>query len=295
MTLTAGAALDDAAFAAIVALAEDEAGLSLPPTKRDFVAARVGRRMRALGLSHHADYLPHIATPGQERIALLGALTTNVSRFFREPHHYELLRTRMLPGLIDYARAGGRVRLWSAGCAAGQEAVSMAMVLLETFPDAPSWDVRILGTDLDPEVIRCASAGLYPAEWLSTVPPDLRSRHLVPTPEAGDGMLRVSPEVARLSIFRHLNLHGRWPMPGRFDVIFCRNTAMYLTPSARRALWRRMQEHTSPGGWLAVGHAERVPDADAPEFELVGPTTYRRTAEHPAPIRPRPYQDRTGP
>ncbi|MEM6729719.1 MAG: protein-glutamate O-methyltransferase CheR, partial [Pseudomonadota bacterium] len=219
--------LSDETFQGIAAIAYDIAGLSLPPTKRELVAARIAKRLSRLALASYEDYLALIADPGApERQRMVAALTTNVSTFFREAHHFEALTHRILPPLLDRARRGERLRIWSAGAAHGQEAYSIAITLLALEPRAAALDIRILGTDIDASVIRAAALGTYHAAMLAHLDEGTRRAHF--SYDASADTYLVSSELRALTLFRELNLHGPWPMPGRFDIIFCRNVVIYF-------------------------------------------------------------------
>ena len=280
---------DLAQFDAIAALAHAEAGLVLPRDKAPMVLARIGKRIRAGGHADLAAYCAHLhsADGEAERRELIYTLTTNVTSFFRERHHFDALRERLLPELAARARAGGRVRLWSAGCSTGQEPYSIAMVVLEALPEADSCDIRILATDIDPHVLARAEAGLYPDQQVEGVPDALRGRHFVPAPEAGvAGARRVADPVRRLVTFRPLNLLGSWPMKGRFDIVFCRNVVIYFDRETQSRLWQRFAAALVPGGHLFVGHSERIDTAACGAFRPAGTTMYQR-AEGGAPVETR--------
>ncbi len=169
-------------FRRIAAILHADAGISLADNKATLVYSRLARRLRALGLASFRDYCALVGGRDglDERQRMLAALTTNVTRFFREPHHFEHLKAKVLPGLVAKARAGGRVRLWSAGCSTGPEPYSIAMTVLEALPEAADLDVRILATDIDPEVVATARDGVYGEDALSAVPPDMRRRWFLP-------------------------------------------------------------------------------------------------------------------
>ncbi|MEL6913085.1 MAG: protein-glutamate O-methyltransferase CheR [Pseudomonadota bacterium] len=270
-----GRPLDDETFAAIAAVAHAEAGLKLEETKRAMVTSRLMRRVARLGLRDLADYVPIISEPGAaERRRMVSALTTNVSSFFREIHHFEALRHRILPPLLAAARSGARVRIWSAGAAHGQEAYSIALTVLDLEPRADALDIRILGTDIDPSVIRHAQLAAYHRSMLGEVPERLRQAYFS-FDTSSETFLATAP-LRALVLFRELNLHGPWPMPGRFDVIFCRNVVIYFDEAGQEALWPRFEDKLSDGGWLMVGHSERIPRAHAPRLEAREHTIYQR-------------------
>jgi chemotaxis protein methyltransferase CheR len=260
-------------IAAIAAIAEADAGIVIATEKASMVQSRLAARLRALGMNDFRAYLDFIESPEgeDERRRMISALTTNVSHFFREAHHFDLLRDRVLPPLIDRVRRGGRIRIWSAGCSRGQEACSIAMTILGLLPDAPDRDVRILATDIDRAVLEEAVAGVYDAQTLAPVAPALRDRYFTPA----DGGWAAGPALRALVRYRELNLHGTWPMTGPFDAIFCRNVVIYFSAERQAALWPRFARATAPGGWLFVGHSERV--APHAGFDVAGVTAYRRS------------------
>jgi chemotaxis protein methyltransferase CheR len=262
-------------FAVIADLLYRMSGIHLPEGKATLVYSRVAKRVRALGLPDFETYCDLVRSPGteDEHSALLSALTTNVTRFFRESHHFDHLRDHVLPRLSQAATSGARVRLWSAGCSAGHEPYSMAMTVLEAIPDAASLDVRILASDIDPVIVRRAADAAYSGDDVEPVPGPLRSRYLVRNGTAWT----VSDDVRRLVSFRTLNLLGDWPMRGMFDVIFCRNVAIYFDDPTQTRLFGRFGEAMHDGGQLYIGHSER---AFAPTLAPDGLTSYRRTARH---------------
>jgi len=266
------AAGETAALAAIAELAHADAGLTIGAGKRAMLRARLARRMRAVGLARYDDYLALLQAPQgrAERQELIAALTTNVSYFFREVHHFDLLRDRILPPLIERAIQGGRVRLWSAGCAQGQEAYSIAMVLTEAFPDAARHDIRILGTDVDAGIVRRAEAGLFPIAALGEIPAGLHGRHV----HIADDHFAVAPALRDLVRFRHHHLLGAWPMRSRFDVIFCRNVLIYFDLAAQTRLLGRFASALGEGGWLCLGHSERLSGPATSHFRAAGRTAH---------------------
>lgn len=265
-------------FAAIAALVRDEAGIHLGQGKSTLVYSRLARRLRALGLPRFEDYVALVRAPGNadERSRMVAALTTNFTRFFREGHHFDHMRTQALPPLLAGLRRGGRLRIWSAGCSTGQEPYTIAMNLLEAMPDAPRHDARILATDINRDMLAQASRGIYDETALAEAPASARERWFDRTPEE----FRVRDEVRRLVSFRLLNLmQPDWPMRGRFDIIFCRNVAIYFDEETQSRLWTRLACALAPGGHLYIGHSERLTGPAAAAFTVVGVTTYRHDGE----------------
>ena len=249
------------------------AGIALSEGKAALVYSRLAKRLRVLGLRSFRDYCALIeGVEGvDERQAMTAALTTNVTRFYREPHHFDHLRDQVMPELAARARAGGRVRLWSAACSNGQEPYSMALTVLDVLPEAAELDVRILATDIDPNMVAEGRAGIYREDAITPVPLDLRRKWFK---KAAGGAWEVADELRTLVSFKELNLIGDWPMKGKFDVIFCRNVVIYFDEPTQERIWSRFAPLLEPGGTLYIGHSERVSGPGANLFETTGLTTY---------------------
>ncbi|MAQ39329.1 MAG: chemotaxis protein [Thioclava sp.] len=262
-------------FRAIAQLLHETTGIVLAPGKSSMVQSRLAKRLRTLGLAQYKDYIALVTSESgrEERRQMVSALTTNVTHFFRENHHFESLRRIVLPTLLETARNGGRVRLWSAGSSNGQEAYSIAMTIAECAPDFAKLDLRILASDIDPLMIAAGSKGFYPAAAVAAVPETLRKKYF--RPEGED--FQIISELRDIVKFRELNLHDPWPMRGKFDVIFCRNVVIYFAPEAQVSLWKRFEEQLAPGGYLFVGHSERVTDGDQSKLRTAGVTSYKLT------------------
>jgi chemotaxis protein methyltransferase CheR len=267
--------LTAADFARIGALLREETGIHLPASKATLVYSRLAKRLRALGLKNFRDYCNLIVRDegAQERQRMFSALTTNVTRFFREEHHFHHLASEALPSLLMAAKRGARVRLWSAGCSTGQEPYSMALTILSEMPDAASFDIKVLATDINPDVIAHGRSGIYLESALQDVPTAIRSRWFVP---ASHGRVQVADELRALVAFRELNLTGAWPMHGPFQVIFCRNVVIYFDEETQANVWSRTADILAPGGWLYIGHSERIASQGARGLTSAGVTTYRK-------------------
>lgn len=271
--------LKDAEFEFIRHVVSENAGIVLGPNKRQLVQGRVARRMRELGLASYEAYCEHVRESGpEELVGLINALTTNVTSFFRENHHFEALASYMLPEAMQRNAVSRRIRIWSAGCSTGEEAYCLAMIAAEKMPAAPKWDLKILATDIDSNVIAEAQRGVYPLERVSTIPETRLKRFFRRGTGAESGNARVSSEIAQLVTFRTLNLMHEWPMRGPFDVIFCRNVMIYFDQPTRERLVSRFAQMLAPNGYLCIGHSESIHSAALP-FKLVGKTIYKRTGE----------------
>jgi chemotaxis protein methyltransferase CheR len=275
MNFTASTAeLTQAEFTAIRDLLYGICGINLQPGKEDLVRSRLAKRVQALGLESYAEYLEYVrAEPtGAELASMVDSLTTNKTSFFREPQHFDYLRTAVLPGLL--AR-GGALRLWSAGCSSGEEAYTLGIVLHEAVPDLARRDVRILATDISARMLARARAAEYDAARLADVPRPLLGRYFQRDRGGGGGGIRVAEKVRGLVRFAQLNLMDPWPMRGPFHVIFCRNVMIYFDAATQEQLVRRFHDSLAPGGHLFVGHAESLTALDHP-LRYVRPAVYAR-------------------
>jgi len=267
-------------FRRLSRLVHSESGIRLTEAKQSLVVSRLSRRLRSLGLANFGQYCALVEGAGgtEERGRMISSLTTNVTRFFREDHHFTQLRESVLPALIARARTGGRVRLWSAGCSTGEEPYSLGFTILDLCPEAERLDLRILASDIDPQVLETARTGRYSVQAGASVPPSLRSRFLRPAQSSGK-QLEVAPAPRALISFRELNLLSQWPFRGRFDVIFCRNVVIYFDTSTQDTLWQRFAGALAPGGHLFIGHSERLSSAAGSLFRTAGVTSYTRTEQ----------------
>lgn len=263
-------------FKTIAQIVHAHAGIYLPEGKAALVYSRLAKRLRSLGLRNFREYCKLVQTAEgvDERQAMAAALTTNVTRFMREPHHFEHLEQEVMPHLTRRARAGGRVRLWSAACSNGQEPYSIAITVLSAMPEACDLDVKILATDIDPNMIAEGKAGIYNDDALSALPLHHRRRWFEKTAEGWS----VAAELRQLVAFRELNLVGPWPMKGRFDVIFCRNVVIYFDDETQERIWERFVPALNPGGVLYIGHSERVTGPAVAQLETCGLTAYQLRA-----------------
>ncbi len=209
-------------FNELRALVRQETGISLSDSKRELVYGRISRRLRALGLSSFRDYRQVLADGDPaEMIEFCNAVTTNLTSYFREGHHFEFLRDRfLLPRLAD-TRASRRIRIWSSACSTGEEPYSVAMTVCEAIPEWRKWDIRILATDLDSQVLARAQAGVYAADRVRSLGARRLAAHFSERRQAGETAYEVKPDLASLITFRQLNLMHPLPMAGPLDVIFC--------------------------------------------------------------------------
>jgi chemotaxis protein methyltransferase CheR len=276
-TASAGGSADfvltDADFARLCELVRMHTGIALSDAKRQMVYGRLARRLRALKLANFADYVQLLEQADPlELQEFTNAITTNLTSFFRETHHFDYLAQHVLPGIA--ARAGGRLRIWSCACSTGEEPYSIAMVLREQQAQLSGIDIKVLATDLDSSVLATGAAGIYPAERLRSVSP-ARAKAFFKEATGEERSVKVAASVRQLVTFKQLNLMQAWPMRGPFDAIFCRNVVIYFDLETKRALFERMAQLQAPGAFLFLGHSESLYRISE-HYELIGRTIYRR-------------------
>ncbi len=266
--------LSDEEFNRVRELAYQMAGISLGPHKRDMVYSRLVRRLRALGMESFRDYLALVERGGGEKQSFINALTTNLTYFFREEHHFPLL----VRHVKERASRGGGVRLWSAAASTGEEPYSMAMAVVDAF-GSMSPPVRLLATDLDTDVLNRAQAGVYPMESVNRLSPEMLRRFFLRGTGRFNGQARVRPELQRLITFRSLNLLAdRWEVEAPVDAIFCRNVMIYFDKATQRRVLERFTEVLAPDGLLFMGHAESLQQA-SDLVRPLGQTVYALTPQ----------------
>lgn len=261
-------------FEQIATFLRANTGIALNEAKAALVYSRLAKRLRLLGLRNFDEYCRYIETAdgAQEQHEMINALTTNVTRFYREPHHFDHLRQDMAPRLVQLAKQGKRVRLWSAACSSGEEPYSMALTMLDVCPDIERYDVKILATDIDAKIVARARLGVYREEAVAPIPAATRERWMARERDGAAKQWRVKDAVRSLVTFNELNLIGSWPMRGQFDVIFCRNVVIYFENDTQELIWRRFKEVMKADARLYIGHSERI---DVPGFESAGLTIYK--------------------
>lgn len=260
----------------ICALVCRHTGIALSNAKRDMVYSRLARRVRQLGLENFERYCTLLEEgDADELVHFVNAITTNLTAFFREAHHFEALATELLPVLLREKAQSRRLRIWSAGCSTGEEPYSIAIVLKETLPPAGGWDAKILATDLDTDVLQTGQRGVYSAERVNGISQQRLRRWFRKGTGPNVGLVRVVPALQELIVFRQLNLMLTWPMRCLFDIIFCRNVVIYFDKATQRILFDRFADLLDPQGYLIVGHSESLFNV-TDRFALVGKTIHRK-------------------
>ncbi len=276
-------ALSDREFNRVKARVYKEAGISLSDAKRTLVVSRLGKIVRTLRLDSfdaYLDYLERHASPADAQ-DFINALTTNLTRFWREDHHFTHLETyvgQLMQRRPRVENGRPKLRIWSAGCSTGQEPYTIALSLLAAFPELKRWDFRILATDIDTNVVAKAATGLYPETELS----GLTAERMALFERAGVGQVRIPGAIRELISFKPLNLmNNPWPMRGPFDAVFCRNVAIYFDKKTQGELFARLGAILVPEGFLYIGHSENL-GAGGANFKLVGKTIYQARAQQKA-------------
>jgi len=270
--------LDIETFQKLAKLAHDEAGLAIEPGKLTMVQTRLAPRLRKLGFRSFSEYLKLVSsTDGQsEKRELISALTTNISNFFREPHHFDLLAKKIGPELVAKQKLGQRIRIWSAGCSNGQEPLSIAMTLIENKLVLPNSDVRILATDIDTKVIRFAIEALYSEQMINGLTLAKKERFFNAEEHDGKVHWRAKDIIQSLVSYKELNILDPWPMTGSFDVILCRNVVIYFDQETQNQLWKRFACALTLKGRLLLGHSERISAETEGQFITCGTTAYQK-------------------
>ncbi|WP_409524128.1 CheR family methyltransferase [Nitrincola sp. MINF-07-Sa-05] len=266
----------DEHFRQIRTFATAHTGINLADTKKDMVYGRLSKRVRRqFGGSFDAYCSALVQGYAEEQEFLINAITTNLTAFFRENHHFDYLSGTIVPELLVKNARSRRIRIWSAGCSSGEEPYSIAIALREAIPDVEQWDIRILATDLNAEVVAHGQVGVYSEDRIETLSDARKKRWFLRGKGAHAGQVRVRPELGDMISFKRLNLLQNWPMKGPFDAIFCRNVMIYFDKPTQARLFDRYAEILTPQGYLFVGHSESI-FKTTDRFIPVGQTTYRQ-------------------
>jgi chemotaxis protein methyltransferase CheR len=254
-------------------LSNTHSGIQVPDERFDMFYSRLSKRVRRLGLNDFSEYCDYLRDNHEDEFTdFINAITTNLTSFFREKHHFDYLRTVIIPELLNRNAATKQIRIWSAGCSTGEEPYSIAMTLLENVP--PNWDVKILATDLDTQVLQTASDGIYTQDRVVELPEAVLKRWFMKS-KSSSNHFKVKPELQEIIQFKQLNLMQEWSMKTPFDVIFCRNVLIYFDRETKATLAKRYAKMLASKSWLFIGHSESLNQLSS-EFELVATTSYRK-------------------
>jgi len=255
-------------------------GIVVADEKLDMFYSRLARRLRLLGLSDFKKYCDLIKNEqdGFEAGQLINAITTNLTSFYREPYHFDFIAESLIPELIKADPNRRRLRIWSAGCSSGEEPYSIAITLHHLGLVPKGWDIEILATDIDSNVLEHAVSGVYGIDQINKVPDQYLQSGFLRGKRAHSGKVCIKPEVCNMVKFAQLNLNSNWSLPEPVDIVFCRNVIIYFDKESKKELVSRIAENLMPGGYLFIGHSESL-FGISDRFELVGKTIYRKRGE----------------
>ncbi len=268
--------LSEREFEIIRDLVMSKTGIVINSNKRELIYSRLSKRIRTLGLAGFGQYIQLLdgGNNRDEMVAFVNAITTNLTAFFREGHHFDYLRSKAIPELKRHNAGSRKIRVWSAGCSTGEEPYSLAM----TFADElgfETWDWKILATDIDTDVLATANSRVYSEERVTGINSDKLHKWFRRGTGRNQGMVQVSKRLNEHIAFRQLNLIQPWPIKTKFDIIFCRNVVIYFDLPTQKRIFEGYAEHLTDDGLLFIGHSEslfKVTD----RFESIGNTVYRK-------------------
>lgn len=268
--------LTDQEFEQVSELVYDHCGINLHDGKKELVRSRLAKLLRLKQMGSYSEYLGYVVndTSGAAFSELIDAISTNLTSFFRESDHFEYLRNRYLPELIE-KHGTQRIRCWSAGCSSGEEPYSIAITLLDAIPGAERLDIKILATDISTRILKSAQQGIYDPDRVAPVAPPLKNRYLLCRKQNGRSVYEVSHLLRERIVFKYLNLMNEFPFSGPFNFIFCRNVMIYFDKPTQQRLIERFWKVLSPGGLLFTGHSESLTGIKH-DFRYVQPTIYRK-------------------
>lgn len=269
--------LGDREYGFLRRLIYEVAGINLNDNKKHLLTSRLGRRLRAHSFGSYREYcnlLSSIDKCHPEMQELINCVTTNKTDFYRESHHFDFMRERVIPEF----KSGRNLRIWHAGCSSGEETYTMAMTLYEAIPDIESWNLDIISSDIDTKILADAERGIYDESRVDPVQPSLIKRYFLKGKGDKEGMVKFRNEYKRGMSFQQVNLLApNWGLTGPFEVIMCRNVMIYFDKETQAKLVERFQNALRPGGYLMVGHSESLNGIEAGLTNL-GKTIYHKPA-----------------
>jgi len=264
----------DSDFSRVKKMVYEFAGIDLNESKKNLVYNRLSKRIRFLEMNSFKEYLDYVEVQGEsEFIHLINAITTNLTFFFRENHHFEYLKNTVIPMLLKENAGTKKIRIWSAGCSTGEEPYSLAIILKEAVP--AGWDARVLATDLDTTVVDTAQKGVYKIDRLKGVSDERVKKWFLKGKGSQEGYVKVKPDLQKIIDFGQINLMNDWPIKETIDVIFCRNVVIYFDKPTQSKLFNRYADLLPAHGHLMIGHSESLYKV-CDRFELIGQTIYKK-------------------
>ncbi|PTL76432.1 protein-glutamate O-methyltransferase CheR [Vitiosangium sp. GDMCC 1.1324] len=273
--------LGDREFSLFQELIYRHAGIHLSDAKKALLEGRLTRRLRELGLRSFTDYYRYVTQEEheEERVRMLDCISTNETRFFREPSHFRLLEEQVIPRWLAQASAGRRdkrLRVWSAGCSTGEEPYSLAMLLLDHCSPSQGWEIEIVATDLSSRVLEQARAGLWPIQRAEEIPKCYLEAFMLKGVRSQAGLMKAGAALRSVVRFHRLNLNDEaYPVSGSFELIFCRNVLIYFDTRSKAATLKKLLRYLTPEGLFFLGHAESL-SGFTDEVRGIHPTVYAR-------------------
>jgi chemotaxis protein methyltransferase CheR len=281
---SSGFSVSPALFGKFQQLIHQETGIWLGDAKSALLCGRLSRRLRALHISSLDEYYDLVTLPDQhdERVLMIDAITTNETRFFRDPRHFEFLESRVIPRWRAEAQEGLRsknVRVWSAGCSSGEEPHSLAMLLARHLPADHGWSVVVFATDISTRILTQARSGIYNIAKSPDIPEPLLKDFMLKGIDRQEGQMKITPKIQAMVDFQKLNLaHGPYPPHAHFDIIFCRNVLIYFDLQSKQKVVEHLTRCLVRNGLLFVGQAENL--SMNSQLKSLVPAVYARAGEH---------------
>jgi chemotaxis protein methyltransferase CheR len=265
--------LHDSDFASIVKIVHEKTGIKLADHKRSMVYSRLAKRLRELNFDNFAHYLDFLCSEdgNAESVNFINAVTTNLTSFFREKHHFEHLK-QLIKTTVAKNPAQKKIRIWSCASSSGQEPYSIAMTLCDAIPNIAQWDIKILATDIDTNMLHKCKTAIYKEEALEDIPEEYRKRFTIKSEKE---TILMADILRKMITFKQLNLLEDFPMRGPFDIIFCRNVVIYFDKPTQIGLFNKIADILTPDGILYIGHSESLFKV-CEQFSLIGRTTYKK-------------------
>ena len=274
--------ISDKNFKAIQDLVYDNIGVNLTEKKRALVISRLSKRLRELGLNDFGSYIDYLKENEAELEVMFNLITTNVTRFFREQHHFDYLKEKYFPCVLKEAKKNNRpkkLRIWSSACSTGEEPYSLA-ILAHNFFEDKDWEIEILASDINTEVLKIAQKGIYIKEKVKKIPYELLKKYFRLGTGDNQGLFKVKKKLQKLIKFRQLNLTAKKPYPIEkpLDIIFCRNVFIYFNKQTQNYILDKFYNNLIDSGLLFMGHSEKIDiiNRQQKKWKMLEPTIYQR-------------------
>ena len=269
-------AFSDQEFERVKLLIGERTGIHITEDKKALVYARITRRLRALKLKNFADYFHILQSDSKDETQrFINAVTTNLTSFFREQHHFDFLREEFVPKVMEQNSKRKTINIWSAGCSSGEEVYSIAIALSEAIPNIAQWNVRIVGTDIDSDMLATGRNGVYEMSRVEGISESLLKKYFLRGKGRNAGRVKVGEKLAEMVTFDYVNLVEPWNLQCTFDFIFCRNALIYFDAAVQKDIVDRFSNELADQGYLAVGHSENILKL-TDKYKLVGKSIYEK-------------------